>query len=284
VTPPATEGGRHDPAAHYDRVTAAWSLLLGEELHYGVFETGSEDLPSATRQLTNLMIDAAELEEGLRLLDVGCGTGAQACRLAADHGVEVTGITTSQEGIDAAQGRAREQGVERRARFELRDGTDNGLPDSSFDRVWALESSHLMRRRDALIAECARVLRPGGRLALCDIIRRRELDLQEVRRLREPLALLREVFGDARMEPLTEYRRLAEASSLDVDREIDLSEQTRPTFERWRENAERHRDEVVASIGVEDWQRFVDSCGVLERFWDDGTLGYGLIAAAKSPS
>lgn len=280
----AAEGGRHDPAAHYDRVTAAWSLLLGEELHYGVFESGDEDLPSATRALTDLMIDAAELDDGLALLDVGCGTGAQACRLAADHGVEVTGITTSQEGIDAARRRASEQGLEGRARFELRDGTDNGLSERSFDRVWALESSHLMRRRDALIGECARVLRPGGRLVLCDIIRRRELDLREVRRLRAPLALLRDVFGDARMEPLAEYRRLAEASSLEVDREVDLTAQTRPTFERWRENADRHRDEVVASIGADDWQRFVDSCAVLEGFWDDGTLGYGLVAAAKPAS
>jgi 27-O-demethylrifamycin SV methyltransferase len=116
---------------------------------------------------------------------------------------------------------------------------------------------------------------------LCDIIRRRELDLKEVRRLREPLGLLREVYGDARMEPLGEYRRLAEAGGLEVDQEIDLTQATRPTFEGWRRNAERHRDEVVALIGEEDLSAFVESCAVLEGFWDDGTLGYGLLAAAK---
>ena len=60
---------------------------------------------------------------------------------------------------------------------------------------------------------------------------------------------------------------------------ISLTAATRPTFARWRENAARHRDTIVASIGEEDWQRFADSCDVLEGFWDDGTLGYGLPAA-----
>src|SRR4051812_2833504 len=163
----------YEPAAHYDRVTAAWTLLLGEELHYGVFHTGDEDLPTATAALTDAMVQAARVHPGDRLLDVGCGTGAPACRLAGEHGVEVVGITTSPAGVAAAAARADRAGLGRRATFAERDGMDNGFPDASFDRVWALESSHLMRRRDRLLAECARVLRPGGRLVLCDIVLRR---------------------------------------------------------------------------------------------------------------
>jgi 27-O-demethylrifamycin SV methyltransferase len=139
-----------------------------------------------------------------------------------------------------------------------------------------------MRDRERLIAECARVLRPGGRLVLCDIVLRRPMPFAEVRRLREPLGLLREVFGDARMEPLAEYRRMAEASGLKVDRESDLSETTRPTFGRWLRNAEVHRDQVDGLIGETQRQLFVAACDVLDGFWDDGTLGYGLISAFKS--
>jgi cyclopropane fatty-acyl-phospholipid synthase-like methyltransferase len=271
----------YQPAAHYDRVTAAWTLLLGEELHYGVFEDPSGDLPAATGRLTQAMIDAAQLSAGLEVLDVGCGTGAPACHLASTFGVRVTGITTSATGIEAARARAASEGLSELVSFEQRDGMDNGFPDQSFDRAWVLESSHLMRARDRLIAECARVLRSGGRIALCDIILRRPMDLAEVRRLREPLAVLREVYGDARMEPLAEYRRLATENGLTVDRELDLTDVTRPTFEHWRANAERHHDEVVELLGARELERFVESCGILEGFWDDGTLGYGLIAAAK---
>lgn len=271
----------YQPATHYDRVTAAWGLLLGEELHYGVFHNPDEQLAAATAHLTEAMIDAAKLEPGFEVLDVGCGTGAPACALAREHGVRVTGITTSTTGVEAARARAAALGLDGVTAFEERDGMDNGFADGSFDRAWVLESSHLMRDRDRLISECARVLRPGGRIALCDITLQRPLDLAEVRRLREPLRLLREVFGDARMEPLARYASLAEENGLRVEQQTDLTAATRPTFERWRGNAHANRDSVVELLGEEDWQRFVDSCDVLEGFWDDGTLGYGLLAAAK---
>jgi 27-O-demethylrifamycin SV methyltransferase len=271
----------YEPATHYDRVTTAWGLLLGEELHYGVFEHPQEELAAATRHLTEAMIEAARLKTGLEILDVGCGTGAPACALASEYGVHVTGITTSEAGIEAARARAASAGLSELTAFEQRDGMDNRFGDASFDRVWVLESSHLMRDRERLIGECARVLRPGGRMVLCDIVLRRQLDLAEVRRLREPLRLLREVFGDARMEPLERYAQMSEASGLQVDVERDLTSATRPTFTRWRENADRHREQVVELLGETDWQRFRDSCDVLEGFWDDGTLGYGLFAAAK---
>lgn len=269
------------PSAHYDRVTAAWGLLLGEELHYGVFDDGRTSLPAATARLTELMIEHGDIKPGVEVLDVGCGTGAPACRLAREHGASVTGITTSQAGVDAATRRAAGEGLGDRARFLLRDGMDNGLPSGSFDRAWALESSHLMRRRDRLVAECARVLRPAGRLVLCDIVLRRPLSLAEVRELREPLTLLRDVFGDARMEELATYAALARENGLVVETELDLTAATRPTFAAWRENARQHRDAVVGLIGEADWQKFVDSCDVLDGFWGDGTLGYGLLAARR---
>lgn len=271
----------YEPAAHYDRVTGAWTLLLGEELHYGVFADPREELALATGRLTGLMLEAARIGPDCEVLDVGCGTGAPACRIAAETGARVTGVTTSAVGLAASRRRAVEAGLSERTRFELRDGTDNRFPDESFDRIWVLESSHLMRDRDRLLGECARVLRPGGRLALCDVVLQRRPAPAEVRRLRQPLLLLREVFGDARLEPLAEYARLARASGLEIERETDLTEATRPTFEHWRRNAGRSRDEVVRLLGAEGLQKFVAACDLLEGFWDDGTLGYGLIAALK---
>ncbi len=136
----------YDPAAHYDRVTEAWGLLLGEELHWGVFSSPDEPLAQATNELTTRMITASQLSPGLRVLDVGCGSGTPARRIATEHGVEVLGITTSQVGIDAATAKTAAAGISG-VTFEQRDGTDNQLPDESFDRAWVLESSHLMPDR-----------------------------------------------------------------------------------------------------------------------------------------
>jgi 27-O-demethylrifamycin SV methyltransferase len=280
MSDPQDQGEDYEPAAHYDRVTAAWGLLLGHELHYGYFASGAEDLPTATAALTSRMIDNARFEAGQRVLDVGCGTGAPACRLAADFGVEVLGITTSEVGVAAATERARQAGLPGVA-FEVRDGTDNQLPDDSFDRVWVMESSHLMPERQQLLSECARVLHPGGRLVLCDLVRRREIPFLELRQRTEEFAVLRAAFGAARMDPLADYASYAETAGLtDVEAE-DVTAQTRPTFDRWQDNVVAHRDEVTAILGAESVEQFDRSCDILRAFWDDGTLGYGLLTAVK---
>jgi 27-O-demethylrifamycin SV methyltransferase len=271
-----------DPAAHYDRVTEAWRLLLGQDLHYGVFATGNESLSEATAALTDRMVEAARLQPGLRVLDVGCGNGAPGCFLAATFAVNVVGITTSKVGISLANERAAAAGLTGEASFELRDGTDNGYPDESFDRVWVLESSHLMRERDKLMSECARVLRPGGRMVLCDIVRKREIPFPELRERRHEFQILRAAFGDAHMQPLELYAELAERSGLIVDHMEDLTQATLPTFDRWRSNAGTHKDLVLEALGADGVNDFVRSTDILETFWNDGTFGYALIAAGKA--
>ncbi len=270
----------YDPASHYDRVTQAWGWLLGDELHYGVFEKGDETLPVATHELTELLRRTAHIEAGDLVLDVGCGTGAPACHLAR-LGAVVTGITTSEAGVELARSRAEAEGLTDRAMFQLGDGEANGLPDRSFDVVWVLESSHLMRNRNALLSECERVLRPSGRFVLCDIVLRREMPLKEVMQLRPQLEVLRWAFGDARMESLDTYATLASSAGLQVEEQLDLTAATKPTFARWRENADRHHADVLATLGEEGLAQFLQASELLEGFWDDGTLGYGLLSARR---
>ncbi|MBN2798785.1 MAG: class I SAM-dependent methyltransferase [Deltaproteobacteria bacterium] len=271
----------NEPSAHYDRVTRSWGYLLGEDLHYGWFTQGGEPLSEATTALTRQMAALAAFQPGAAVLDVGCGTGSPACHVAAHYGVSVLGISTSVEGISAAKERAARLDLSERVRFEVRNGMNNGLPSNGFDRVWVMESSHLMDDKAALLRECARALRPGGRLVLCDVIRRRELPLGEVLRHAKEFALLRNVYGRAKMISLADYEGLAAEAGLTPVSSQDISAPTQPTFDRWRDNAARHREEVVALVGEDYLDAFAQSCDVLDRFWSDGTLGYGLFAAEK---
>jgi 27-O-demethylrifamycin SV methyltransferase len=269
----------HEAAVHYDRVHDAWQLIMGEEFHYGYFETPSMPLEQATAALTEQMRDRAVIGAGDRVLDVGCGTGRQACELA-DLGVRVLGITTSSRGVEAATELAAERGAPN-ARFERRDGMENGLESESFDVVWALESSHLMRDRPALLGECARVLVTDGRLVLCDIIRRREIPFAEVRDRRKDFALLRAVFGDAHMEPLEAYTATLEQLGMTVTDSTDITQPTLPTFAAWRARVEAHESALGDLIGPRAVDEFVEGTNILESFWLDGTLGYGILAAVK---
>ena len=269
-----------EPSSHYDRVTQAWTLLLGEDLHYGLF-AADESLAVATAALTDLMAELACLAPYLAILDVGCGTGHSACSLAETYRCRVTGISTSQTGIALANARARRRGLEGSVSFVMRDGMNTGFPDASFDRVWVMESSHLMPQKERLIAETFRLVQPGGVVALCDVIVQRKLAFGEVLRHGCAFDLLRRVYGRAKMETLDFYAEQLIRHGLEVTARRDISIETRPTFARWRANALTHRQEVTDLIGDAAWSEFVASCDVLDDFWELRLLGYGAIAARR---
>lgn len=268
-----------EPDIHYDRVTAAWNYLIGEDLHFGYFKEPTYTLPEATQALTRVMAQRASISAGMDVLDIGCGTGNPAMFLARELGCRVTGISTSRVCVEQAERRAAALGL-RDIRFRVADGAATGFADQSFDRVWVMETSHLIAQKECLFRECVRVLRPGGKLALCDIVLRREIPLEEVLRLRGDLTTLQVAFGRAKLQPFETYARMLNEFGVRTEVE-DLSERVLPTVDHWRRNADLHAAEVEQILGPEDLQDFRQSCDILARFWQDGRLGYVLLVATK---
>lgn len=104
--------------------------------------------------------------EGLDVLDVGCGDGQLAVRLAR-HGARVTGLDPDANALDITRRRAQSQGVA----LTLVPGRAEALPfpDASFDRVVAVTVLCFVPQADKAVAEMARVLRPGGRVVLGEL-------------------------------------------------------------------------------------------------------------------
>lgn len=274
-----TATGTTDPVKHYNYVADAWRYLLGEDLHYGYFENPDAPLPEATAALTGLMLRHADLGPGVAVLDVGCGRGHPAAQMAERYGCTVLGISTSSVCVERANEQAAQRGLANLARFEVRDGMDTQLEAGTFDRIWVMESSHLMPAKDRLLRETARLLRPGGKLILCDIMLRRPLQFPEVLERRADLQTLDAVFGKATMLEMAAYARLAEQAGYEIAAQLDISAEVRPTFDRWRENADTYRSEVEPLIGSDALRQFRESAGILSRFWAEGWLGYGLLVA-----
>lgn len=111
------------------------------------------------------MKDAGPLT-GKRALEIGCGTG-QASVWFALQGAAVTGIDKRRKATERARELAESHGVADRTRFEV--GKIEQLPyeDDSFDLVFS-QSVLQYTDRAAVIAECVRVLRPGGRLVMIE--------------------------------------------------------------------------------------------------------------------
>lgn len=121
---------------HYDLSNEFYQLWLDPEMVYSCayYETGAEDL--ATAQLAKLrhLCRKLRLKPGEKLLDVGCGWGGLARLAAREFGVEVHGITLSEEQLKLGRERVKAEGLEGKVTLELLDYRD--LPrDGRYDKV-----------------------------------------------------------------------------------------------------------------------------------------------------
>jgi SAM-dependent methyltransferase len=105
-----------------------------------------------------------------RVLDVGCGPGHLANRLARDHGLEVTGLDLDPMMVERARANAVQTVVaERRPTFVVGGVAALPFPEGSFDLVVSSLSMHHWADATTGLAEIGRVLRPGGRAVIWDI-------------------------------------------------------------------------------------------------------------------
>jgi SAM-dependent methyltransferase len=149
--------------------------------HWGLFDDPTVDDDSAERYfaaaeaMTRRILDAGEVADGARVLDVGCGFGGTldmirsrntGCRLAGLN-IDLRQLQWARRLlVPATNGAASPDPIA----FVTGDGCRLPIADASVDHVLAVECVFHFPSRKAFIREAARVLKPGGTLALSDFL------------------------------------------------------------------------------------------------------------------
>ncbi len=132
-------------------------LIMGEQVHIGGLVSSID------------LADRARIREGMEGVDLCCCTGAGMRFLVRFRKVaQMIGVDATERMIERGRQRCEEEGLSDRIRFIHGDACTTGLPDRSADFVWGEDAWCYVTNKPGLIAEAARIVRPGGVIAFTD--------------------------------------------------------------------------------------------------------------------
>ena len=158
---------KRNVAHHYDLSGALYALFLDRDRQYSCAYWPDADnesgisLEQAQEDKKAHIAAKLLLEPGMKVLDIGCGWGGMALYLHRTCGVDVTGITLSEEQLKVARQRAADAGVSDHVRFELIDYRDMTGPFDRIVSVGMFEHVGTAHYR-AFFNKCRQLLAPDG--------------------------------------------------------------------------------------------------------------------------
>lgn len=130
------------------------------------------------RVATTALCDRLGITSGTEVLDIGCGIGGTARLLASTHRCRVTGVDLVPDFVDVARSLTGWTGLSDLVSFEVASALELPLEDGSFDAATQLHVGMNIEDKGRLFAEMGRVLRPGGKLGVYDVLRTGDRDLR----------------------------------------------------------------------------------------------------------
>jgi ubiquinone/menaquinone biosynthesis C-methylase UbiE len=134
-----------------------WELIMGQQIHIGGFKSSID------------LAERAGIGAGQHGVDLCCCNGAgmrllvRFCEVAS-----MTGVDATRTVVERGRARCQEEGLADRIRFELADVCSSGLPDAEADFVWGEDAWCYVEDKPKLVAEAARLVKPGGTIAFTD--------------------------------------------------------------------------------------------------------------------
>ncbi|WP_437840125.1 class I SAM-dependent methyltransferase [Sorangium sp. So ce1153] len=213
------------------------AAAFGRHVHWGywpdpgVADGSVADFVAAAERLCVRVCDAGGARDGQRILDVGCGFGGTLMSLNERFSsVELVGLNIDPRQLERAR-RDVQVRPGNRVDFQEGDACRMPFPDAWFDVVLAIECAFHFESRARFLAEARRVLRPGGRLALCDFVPAPVMAPFVAPSKRMLRAYFERFSGQSDFSTtLDRYRALGREAGLSPVHEEDITRGTLPTY------------------------------------------------------
>ena len=162
---------RRDRAAAVYDILAAHNNLGRDTLYLNMgYWREVDSYDQACEALALLLAERAGFAPGDRVVDAGFGYGDQDLLWARRFAVSIAGFNVNGTQVAVARERAEQAGLAGQISFFARSALDTRLHEGWADRVVALESAFHFPDRRSFFSEAARLLRPGGTIALADLV------------------------------------------------------------------------------------------------------------------
>ncbi|MBV6657301.1 MAG: class I SAM-dependent methyltransferase [Devosiaceae bacterium] len=249
-------------AAHYDLGNAFYERWLDPSMTYSsaLYQTGANDLESAQRAKYAALADAAQVQPGDHVLEIGCGWGGFAEYLATEWGAYVTGLTISQEQFDYATERMQRAGLTEQVDIKFQDYRDErGL----YDRIVSVEMFEAVGEAywGTYFETLSKRLKPGGRAGL-QIITIQDKFFEHYRKATD--FIQQYIFPGGMLPTPTHLKTLGSDAGLSLVDERVFGQDYARTLAEWRQTflAEWER---VAPLGFDErfkrmWLYYLHYC------------------------
>jgi tocopherol O-methyltransferase len=276
-------------AQFYDTSSGLWESLWGEHMHHGYYGKNGNyrlDRRQAQVDLIEELLHWGKVTQPAQILDVGCGIGGSTLYLAQKYNAIAQGITLSPVQAKRATARAQAAGLGEQVSFQVADALAMPFANNQFDLLWSLESGEHMPNKPGFLAECYRVLKPGGIFLMATWCHRPtdslagELTLNEQNHLQE----IYRVYCLPYVLSLPAYRAIATEVGFQTIRSADWSLAVAPFWERVIESA--LTPQAIAALLQSGWTTIQGALALdlMKKGYDRGLIRFGLLSGIKAGS
>jgi cyclopropane-fatty-acyl-phospholipid synthase len=237
---------------HYDVSNAFYRLWLDEEMVYtcGYFHDWGDSLDTAQANKLDMICRKLRLQPGETMLDIGSGWGSLACHAARHYGVNVVGVTLSEEQIAIAREKAERLGLTDKVTFELRDYAllEGG---ERFDKISSIGMfEHIGVSNFPIYFETVRrLLKPGGLYLHHAITRPGKIGAKQGKKRPEFAALTRYIFPGGELDNLGRTILNLESHGFEVHDVEGWREHYQRTCRFWHDRLAARYEEACREVG-----------------------------------